>query len=440
MGAFYPDPDADDNRHTDRDRHARIIVNADTDQNCCAVALRDSQPNGHVHPLPIADSQPDAYGFADRSPTHGDRGGNFHFDAVVLRVMSSKFLRVCALAAIILVACTITGPTGVPVSFPFIPGPGGAPEIPSIVIPPDQNATATPFLPIDPTARALTPTPVPTAAWGGFPGPSVPPNVPIPPPVDAIDQPEGQINIVLFGSDQRPNSGGFRTDTIVVLTLNSELGAVSMTSFPRDLYVYIPGWTMQRINTAHPHGGFAMTQDTFAYNFGFKPDYFVLVNFWSFVQMIDSLGGINVSVGVSLTDHRDGHGNYTVPAGVVHMDGETTLWYVRSRGTSSDFERTRRQQEVLLAIFFRLISLNGLQRAPELYNLYSNNVVTNATFNDLTPFLGLAADLANDTSIFSGYTIDRSQVTSYTTSAGAAVLLPNYDAIMVTIRQALNVP
>jgi hypothetical protein len=91
-------------------------------------------------------------------------------------------------------------------------------------------------------------------------------------------------------------------------------------------------------------------------------------------------------------------------------------------------------------MFFRLISLNGLQRAPELYNLYVNNVVTNAVFTDLAPFLGLAGDVADDTSILSSYTIDRSHVTSYTTSAGAAVLLPNYDAIEATIRQALNVP
>jgi LCP family protein required for cell wall assembly len=224
------------------------------------------------------------------------------------------------------------------------------------------------------------------------------------------------------------------------VTLNKELDRVSLVSFPRDLYVYVPGWTMQRINTAHPHGGFEMTQDTFAYNFGLEPDYFVLINFWSFVQVIDNLGGINVNVAVSLTDQRDGHGDYTVPAGLVHMDGETALWYARSRYSSSDFERNRRQQEVLLGMFFRLISLNGLQRAPELYNLYVNNVVTNAVFTDLAPFLGLAGDVADDTSILSSYTIDRSHVTSYTTSAGAAVLLPNYDAIEATIRQALNVP
>ncbi len=354
--------------------------------------------------------------------------------------MTPRSLRVLALAAILFAACTIPGPAGQPVVIPFLPNLGATQEIPTILLPLDPNATATPFLPTDPTALALTPTPVPTAAWGGFPGPSVQPNVPIPPPADAIEQPEGQINIVLFGSDQRPDSGGFRTDTIVLVTLNKELGLVSLVSFPRDLYVYVPGWTMQRINTAHPHGGFEMTQDTFAYNFGLKPDYFVLINFWSFVQVIDNLGGINVNVAVSLTDHRDGHGDYTIPAGLVHMDGETALWYARSRYSSSDFERNRRQQEVLLGMFFRLISLNGLQRAPELYNLYVNNIVTNAVFTDLAPFLSLASEVADDTSILSSYTIDRSQVTSYTTSAGAAVLLPNYDAIEATIRQALNVP
>ena len=355
--------------------------------------------------------------------------------------MQPRTLRACAIAFFCLAACTLTGPSGLPVIFPDNPAGGqGEPEVPSVVIPADANATPTPFLPTDPTARALTPTPVPTAPWGGFPGPVVPADYPIPPPVDPIEQPEGQVNILLFGSDQRPNTGGFRTDTIVLLTLNKDLERVSMTSFPRDLYVYIPGWTMQRINTAHPHGGFETTRMTFQYNFGLDPDYFVLINFWSFVQVIDNLGGINVYVAVSLTDHRDGFGDYTVPAGTVHMDGETALWYVRSRGTSRDFERTRRQQEVLIALFFRMISLNGLQRAPELYNLYQSNVITNATFNDLSPFIGLAGALADNPGILSTYAVDRSMVTSYRTSSGAAVLLPDYDLILQTLRQALNAP
>jgi LCP family protein required for cell wall assembly len=197
---------------------------------------------------------------------------------------------------------------------------------------------------------------------------------------------------------------------------------------------------MQRINTAHPHGGFESMQSTFLYNFGVEPDYYALINFWSFVRMIDSLGGINVNVGRTLTDQRDGYGDYTIYAGNNFMDGETALWYARSRYSSSDFDRNRRQQEVLIAIFYRIISLNGIQRAPELYELFKNNIVTNATFSDFTPMLGLATELASDSSNLSSYSISGSQVTSFRTSTGAAVLLPNYTSIMGTMKEALNAP
>lgn len=357
--------------------------------------------------------------------------------------MPQKLIRLFTIFVLVLIACsTVSKIPDLPVSLPEIRinQDPGTPEVPIAILPASTGPTPTPFLPTGPTAIAPTPTAVPVAPWGDFPGPSVPPNVPIPPAVEPVNQPAGQINVLLLGSDQRPNTGGFRTDTIVLLTLNPRLGKASITSFPRDLYVYIPGWTMQRINTAQAHGGFELTQSTFEYNFGLRPDFYAMINFWSFEAMIDNLGGIDVRVGVSLTDHRDGYGDYTVPAGVVHMDGETALWYVRSRYTTSDFERTRRQQEVLVAIFYRMASLNGLQRAPELYDLYKNNVTTNATFSDIAPLLGLAADMIDGTSTLATFQIDRSHVTSYRTNTGAAVLLPDYEAIMTTIRQALNVP
>ena len=352
---------------------------------------------------------------------------------------TNKDLRLLAIALLLFLSCTLTGNPELPAGLPFLNG-QATPAPASVIIPGESAITATPFLPLDPTARAATPTIVPTALWGGFPGPSVPPEIPIPPPAEEIGQALDQVNILLLGSDQRPNTTGFRTDTILLVTLSPGLEKVSITAFPRDLYVYIPGWTMQRINTAQPYGGFETLRDTFLYNFGVQPDYYALVNFQGFTQVIDSLGGIRVNVGVSLTDQRDGYGEYTVPAGSVEMDGETALWYVRSRYSSSDFERNRRQQEVILAIFYRILSLNGIQRAAELYTLFKNNVITNASFNDLAPFLGLAADIAADSSRLSTYSIDRSHVTSYTTGAGAAVLLPDYEAIATTMRRALNAP
>jgi LCP family protein required for cell wall assembly len=201
----------------------------------------------------------------------------------------------------------------------------------------------TPFQPLAPTPTYIptlfpTPTnPPPTLAptqgvisgetrtWADHPGPTVWPDIEIPAPVGLLAQPAGQVNILLLGSDQRPNTGGFRTDTMILLTINPEQGTASMTAFPRDLYVYIPGWTVQRLNTAHQFGGFESTALTFEYNFGVRPDHYVLVNLWSFESAIDSLGGIDVDVAMTLTDHRDGYGYYTVSAGNVHMDRETAM-------------------------------------------------------------------------------------------------------------------
>lgn len=254
-----------------------------------------------------------------------------------------------------------------------------------------------------------------------------------------FNQPEGQTNILLMGSDQRPNDGGFRTDALLLVTLNNDLGMVNITSFPRDLYVYIPGWGMDRINTAQVRGGFQLTAQTFEYNFGVRPDHWALVNFSGFTTIIDALGGINVQVGKQLTDKRGDYGYYTVYPGSVHMDGETALWYVRARKTTSDFDRTRREQEVILAIFRRLISLNALQNAGTLYEQYKQTVSTDMRLLDVIPLLPLAAEVAANNQI-NRYAVGPDDVTGWQTNAGAQVLLPNQAAIREIMEQALNVP
>lgn len=327
-----------------------------------------------------------------------------------------------------------------------------------VIAPPNATTTPTPFQPLAPS-----PTFIPTdylnplnstgptlevlgtsetfpMTWEGYPGPTIYPPIAIPPPMGIWEQPANQINILFMGSDQRPNDGGFRTDVLILATLNPDLGTVSLTSFPRDLYVYIPGWTMERINTAHARGGFQLTELTFEYNFGVRPDYWVLINFNGFSTMIDALGGIDVQVGLTLSDHRDKMGTYTVSAGLVHMDGETALWYVRSRGTSSDFDRTRRQQEVLQGIFFKTISLDGVTRAPQLYQQYIESVVTNLTLDAILPLLPLATQLGN-ASGFSRYAVGPNQVTPWVNPfSGAQVLLPIQNQVRSIMSQALNAP
>lgn len=328
-----------------------------------------------------------------------------------------------------------------------VPGFGGAsmaaappsylttPEV-FVQVPADATPTATPFQPVPPTA-VYYPTEAPLSFPTSTPTP-VPTPFPLDPsaPVGALQLPPDQINVLLLGSDQRPWDSGFRTDTIILLTLNPSRGTVSLTSFPRDLYINIPGYGMDRINTAWGRGGFNKLAATFEHNFGVRPEHYVLINFSSFKQIIDSLGGLNVNVGAAVSDYRNGY-YYTVSPGQQMMDADTVLWYVRTRKTTNDFARARRQQEVLMAVFDKMLSLNALKRVPEFYAIYKDNVTTDMGLTDLVPLFPLAAQLV-DTSRIHHYFVGPNQVSDWITPGGGMVLLPNQEAVMNVIRKAIN--
>ena len=278
------------------------------------------------------------------------------------------------------------------------------------------------------------------STWEDYPEPiAYPISTKIPFPVGMLSQPEDQINILLLGSDIRPNTTNFRTDTIILLTIDKNAGTANLTSFPRDLYVYIPGWTMQRINTAMAHGGYHSLGMTMAYNFGVYPDYYVMVNFSNFVQIINSLGGIDVEVSEDFSDQRTGVGWYQVKKGTVQMDGDTALWYIRSRYTSSDIDRLRRAQEVIQAIGYRLLSFDLLKRAPELYNIYKDSVTTDVGMTDIGTLLP-AAKILVYTQDINRYALGYGPVYDWTEPySGAMLLLPNRYKIMPIMRNALNV-
>lgn len=307
---------------------------------------------------------------------------------------------------------------------------------------PNQGTGAMPFLPVDPTPTpggAIFPTATPSSQNGGQPGTESSSGSQAPTssgPVDLINQPENQVNILLLGSDQRPYEGGFRTDVILLVTINTDLQTINLTSFPRDLYVTLPGFYNDRINAAQYRGGFTLMADTFQYNFGVRPDYYALVNFYGFQDLINTLGGIDVEVAQALTDHRDGYGDYTVLPGSVHMDGETALWYVRSRYSSSDFDRTRRQQEVLTAMMRKLVSLNAVTKFPELYNQFQGTVETNLPLAEVVPLLSLADDFLSGS--IGRYAVGPGQVSNWITPGGSQVLIPNKPAIQAILRNALN--
>jgi LCP family protein required for cell wall assembly len=256
--------------------------------------------------------------------------------------------------------------------------------------------------------------------------------------VEEITFPEGTVNLLLLGSDEAPHRYGHRTDTIMILSLHPAQNRASLVSVPRDLYVYVPGWRMDRINVADIFGGDNMVHDTILYNLGVDIDHWVRINFTGFQTAVDLVGGIEVEVGRSLSDDCGGT-HYVYSPGTYHMDGFTALCYVRMRKTSSDFDRLRRQQEVIRALFRKVVSLDGIARLPQLYEQFNTYVDGDIGVGDLLPLAPLASEIASGKAEFEAARIDQSLVTPWRVpGSGAAVLLPNRQMIQEMLQNVLG--
>ena len=249
------------------------------------------------------------------------------------------------------------------------------------------------------------------------------------------------INFLLIGSDKRPGSS-YRTDTLVIAIVWPKNGQVSLISIPRDLWIYIPTVGMQRINTAYQSGeitGYAgggpgLLKDTIAYNLGIRIDHTAMVEFDGFRRIVDTLGGVEVPISCAFTDWRlidpsydiDNENNwwlFTVGPGQIHMDGDLALWYARSRSKSNDFDRGRRQQEVIRTIFVKALQTDTFSKIPQLYNDFSSTIITDLGLADLLLMSPYAVNFTNAN--IRGYYIRPPYVSSWTTPGGASVLLPN---------------
>mgnify|MGYP001099230992 CR=1 FL=1 len=293
---------------------------------------------------------------------------------------------------------------------------------------------------------APTPTPFQPVADNpgnpvGTPEPGSDPETEPTPTTRVLKKPDGQVNIILLGSDARPDEGGFRTDIIVWVSLNPKDKYVSAVSFPRDLYVNIPGYGENRINVAFPRGGFDLLADTFEENFGVRPDHYLMVDFNGFKSVINNLGGITVQTQRGLSDTCakwiNSSGYCSVGPGPVHMNGELALWYARSRYSTNDIDRARRAQEVIEAIFNRLMSFDVILKAPDLYNAYINYVDTDIKLSDVLGLLPLANEIYKNDDIRS-YVIGYDHAYDWVTWQGAQVLVPDYDRIMDLMIEALS--
>ncbi|MBN2500281.1 MAG: LCP family protein [Anaerolineales bacterium] len=312
------------------------------------------------------------------------------------------------------------------------------------------DAQTQPLYPTDTPAQADSPTATPypiiyndeglpmAVTWGDYPGPQYWHGTQIPPPMGMLPRADKQIVILLMGNDHTRKNKGARTDVNMLLILNPDSGTATVTSFPRDLYVYAPGHTMMRINSVQGLGGFELSALMYEYNFGIRPDYYVNINLENFVTVIDELGGIDVFVPEPVADPTFVNGKFSVPAGIVHMDGRTARFYVRSRTGTDDFERNARQQEVLKAIFLRLVSRYGFEKASTIYQIYSNSVLTNLELEHLVPLVPLAAQIQEDTNRVRRYAIGEDQTAPYTSPAGGQVMLVEREPTLVLLVQALS--
>ena len=232
---------------------------------------------------------------------------------------------------------------------------------------PEASNTAT-------STPTFTPTPV---VWNTFAPPSIDPVTQVPPAASRLTLPE-DVKVWLFlGSDQNAPYKG-RTQAFHLLLVNQRLSKASLISLPGTLFVYIPGQTMQRLNTAYALGGMELVSETLAYNFGIKPDRFVVAHPGEFKWLVDDLGGLEVSVLFPIPDACGG-----LPAGLHTMNGEKAYCYVSYLSGQDEIDRTRRQQQVLQLLFTKLVQNGRLAQVPVLYASYQNWIETNFSLDEL---------------------------------------------------------
>ncbi|NJL95463.1 MAG: LCP family protein [Anaerolineae bacterium] len=251
-----------------------------------------------------------------------------------------------------------------------------------------------------------------------------------------------RVTVLLMGIDQRQGEEGqFRTDTMIVLSIDPVSRTGAMLSIPRDLWVSIPGgFSEQRINTAnyigdnpevdYPGGGPALAMKTVEKVLGTPIQHYVLVNFDAFTTFIDSIGPIEICVQELIDDPKYPDGSYgyqpiRIEPGCQPMESERLLQYARTRATSGgDFDRAARQQEVILAVRDKILSAGGaralLGDALTLWESVSANVRTDLTLDEL---INLAL-IAQEVTLINNGTIGEGEVFAGLAPDGSEILIP----------------
>jgi polyisoprenyl-teichoic acid--peptidoglycan teichoic acid transferase len=294
----------------------------------------------------------------------------------------------------------------------------------TVVAPYQAEATRSPYYP---ESRPAPPV-IPTAT----------------PEMEETPQPnelQGRVNILLMGVDERAtwSEGPPRTDGLMLISLDATNHTAAVLSIPRDLWVSIPGFGEERVNVAYrvaeldePGTGPAKACETVSELLGIDVDKYAVVNFRAVVQIIDALGGVDVDVPGEIWDYQyptEDNQYMTVhfAAGRQTLDGEETLQYIRTRHGSTDFERIRRQQQVIDALRGKALSAGFVTRIPGLLKLARDCINTNVSVSEMMALWQVFGSANRAPVQYAA--IDETLSYPWITTAGADVLLPNSGGI-----------
>jgi LCP family protein required for cell wall assembly len=262
----------------------------------------------------------------------------------------------------------------------------------------------------------------------------------------------GRVTVLLLGVDSRGTlrDGGLNTDVLTLVTIDPISKTAALLSIPRDLYVSLPGTNVQsRINAAYawgevnrlPSGGSGYAEETITDNFGVPLQRYAVIDFNGFKKIVNAVGGVEVDVPNEIVDDAYPTPDYgteqlVIPAGNIHMNGDLALKYVRTRHQDSDLGRLQRQQQVMLAIRDKALSIGSIDKVPEVLNAVGDSLATDLTLPEILSLAKKWSQIPREN--IHTYRIDETMVQPYVTPQGGQVLLPDQDKIAAMIAQFLG--
>lgn len=249
------------------------------------------------------------------------------------------------------------------------------------------------------------------------------------------------LTVLLLGVDRRSDeTGPARSDTIILSGFRPDTNRAAMLSIPRDLWVDIPGVGEQRINAAMVFGDDPerssaapeLAVATVVSAFRRPVDRYAVIDFQTFVRLVDALGGIEIDVPFEIVDTEYPTPDYGVTTirfdpGRQTMDGERALIYARTRHVDSDFGRSDRQQQVIQAIAAKLVDPASWPRLPQVIEVVRSGVQTDLTAADALSLLRMGEAIGQGR--LDRATLEGDATTPWVTPSGAWVLLPNWGVI-----------